>query len=327
MMQIIIGLVPGITLFILALSVEAQQPKKFARIGYLSVGDFGSRRERIDGLRQGLKEHGYLEGKDILLEYRFAESRRDKLSDLARELLALKVDIIFAQGTPATLAANNATQTIPIVTVSDDPVGRGVVAGLPRPGGNITGLVNLSVELVGKRLELLKEAVPGLSWVVFLCSPSTSTCQSRIENTKGVAQSLRMELQLAEIKTQQDLEPTFAALKKSHADALITIRTPLIVNDLGQSIIDLAAKNRLPAIYDDRRFTRLGGLMSYGTDLVDLDRRAANYIDKILKGAKPVNLPMEQPTKFELTINMKTAKGLRLKIPAHMLTEATAVIE
>ena len=306
---------------------RAQQPKKFARIGYLSAGDPVSRRDRIDALRQGLKELGYVEGKDIFMEYRFAEGARERLPELARDLVAVKVDVIFAGGTPATLAANNVTQTVPIVTVSDDPVGRGVVAGLPRPGGNITGLINLSVELVGKRLELLKEVTPGASRVALLCSPSTSTCRSRLEETQVVAQSLRLQLQLAEVKVRVDLEPAFAALKRERADGLITLRTPLIVNDLAPRIVDLAHKSRIPAMYDDRRFTRLGGLMSYGTDLADLDRRAAIYIDKILKGAKPVDLPMEQPTKFELTINLKTAKALRLKIPAHMLLEADRVIE
>jgi putative ABC transport system substrate-binding protein len=200
MIKLIIGLVPGIILFILALSVEAQQPKKTFRIGYLSAGDASSRGYRIDAFRQGLKEHGYLEGKNILLEYRFAEGRRDKLSDLARELLALKVDIIFAQGTPATLAAKNATQTVPIVTVSDDPAGRGIVAGFPRPGGNITGLSNLSAELIGKRLQLLKEVIARVSRLALLCSPSPSTCPSRMEESAVVAQSLGVQLQLAEIR-------------------------------------------------------------------------------------------------------------------------------
>lgn len=306
---------------------NAQQPKRFARVGYLSVGDPVSRSDRIEGLRRGLKELGYTEGKDIVIEYRFAEGRRERLPELARDLVSVKVDIIFAQGTPSTLAANDAAPTLPIVTVSDDPVGRRVAAGLPRPGGNITGLINLSVELVGKRLELLKEVIPGLSRVALLCSPSTSTCRSRMEETEVVAQSLGVQLQLAEIKVREDLELAFAALKRERADAVITIRTPLIVNDLAKRIVDLTGKTRLPAIYDDRTFTRLGGLMSYGGNLADLDRRAATYIDKILKGAKPANLPMEQPTKLELTINMRTAKALAIKIPAYLLMEADAVIE
>jgi putative ABC transport system substrate-binding protein len=327
MIKRIIGVVPGLILFTLALCVEAEQPKKIARIGYLTVGDPVSRRDRIEGLRQGLNELGYAEGKDIVIEYRFAEGRRERLPELARDLVSGQVDLIFAQGTPATLAANDATPTVPIVTVSDDPVGRRVVAGLPRPGGNITGLINLSVELVGKRLELLKEMIPKLSRVALLCSPSTSTCRSRVEQTEVVAQSLGVQLQLAEIKVREDLEPAFAALKRERTDAVITIRTPLIVNDLAKRIVDLAGKRRLPAIYDDRTFTRLGGLMSYGGNLADLDRRAATYIDKILKGAKPADLAMEQPTKLELTINVRTAKALALKIPAHLLMEADAVIE
>jgi putative ABC transport system substrate-binding protein len=327
MIQLMIGLALGNILLAVGFLAEAQQPKKIARIGYLSAGDPASRRERIDALRQGLKENGYLEGKDIVLEYRFAEGRRDKLPDLARELLALNVDIIFAQGTPATLAANNATVTVPIVTVSDDPVGRRIVAGLPRPGGNITGVTNLTIELVGKRLELLKELMPRVSRVAFVCSPSTSTCKSRMQHTKVVAQSLALQLQLAEIRDREDLESGFALMKRQRAEALITLRTPLIVNDLAQRIVDLAEEKRIPGIYDDRRFTRLGGLVSYGVNLAELDRRAAIYIDRILKGAKPADLPMEQPTRFELIINMRAAKALALKIPAHLLMEADAVIE
>jgi len=327
MIRIIIALALGSILLPLAVHAEAQQTRRISRLSYLSAGDPDSRRDRIEALRQGLKEHGYVEGKDIIIEYRFAGGRRERLPELARELVTMKVDLIFAPGTPATLAARNATPTVPIVTVSDDPVGRHVVAGLPRPEGNITGLINLSVELVGKRLELLKEVITGLSRLALLCSPSTSTCRSRMEETEVVAQSLGVQLQLAEIKVREDLEPAFAALKRERAEALITIRTPLIVNDLAKRIVDLAGKRRLPAIYDDRTFTRLGGLMSYGGNLADLDRRAATYIDKILKGAKPADLAMEQPTKLELTINVRTAKALALKIPAHLLMEADAVIE
>jgi putative ABC transport system substrate-binding protein len=306
---------------------QAQQPRKIARIGYLSAGDPVSRGYRIEAFRQGLKELGYVEGKDIIIEYRFAEARSERLPELARELIGLKVDIIFAGGTPATEAAKNATQMIPIVTSSDDPVGRGLVAGLPRPGGNITGLTNLTVELVGKRLELLKEVIRGLSRVALLCNPSSPRSDPGMRETEVVAQSLGVQLQVAEVKHRDDLEPAFAALKRDRAEALITLRTPLIVNDLAKPIINLADKSRLPAIYDDRIFPKLGGLMSYGVNLADLDRRAAAYIDKILKGAKPADLPVEQPTKFDLVINLKTAKALGLKIPAHLLMEADRVIE
>jgi putative tryptophan/tyrosine transport system substrate-binding protein len=317
---------------------QAQQPRKIVRIGYLSPGDPVSRVYRIEAFRQGLKELGYIEGKNIITEYRFAEARSERLPELARDLVRLKVDIIFAQGGPATEAAKNATQMIPIVTSSQDPVRQGFVAGLPRPGGNITGLANLTSELVGKRLELLKEVIPQLSRVAVLWTPSTfvSTTWRR---TEVAAQSLGVQLQAAEVRDRddwveikigkavfKDLEPAFAAIKRERAEALFMLRSP-IVNDLTKRIANLAAESRLPAIYDEKRFPQLGGLMSYGTDLADMDRRAAIYIDKILKGAKPADLPIERPTKFELVINLKTAKALGLKIPAHLLMEADGVIE
>jgi putative tryptophan/tyrosine transport system substrate-binding protein len=327
MIKTIIGLALGSILLALGLPAQAQQPRKISRIGYLSSGDPVSRGYRIEAFRQGLKELGYTEGKNIIIEYRFAEARSDRLPELARELIGLKVDIIFAGGTPATEAAKNATRTLPIVTSSDDPVGRGLVAGLPRPGGNITGLTNLAVQLVGKRLELLKEVIPGLSRVALLCNPSNPRSDLGMRETEVVAQSVGVQLHVAEVQDRDDLERAFAALKRERAEALITLRTPLIVNDLAKPIIHLADKSRLPAIYDDRIFPQLGGLMSYGVNLADLDRRAATYIDKILKGAKPVDLPIEQPTKFDLVINLKTAKALGLKIPAHLLMEANRVIE
>ena len=213
----------------------------------------------------------------------------ERLPELARELVRLKVDIIFAGGGPATEAAKNATQMIPIVTSSQDPVGSGFVASLPRPGGNITGLTNLTSELVGKRLELLKEVIPQLSRVAVLWTPGHPAVATWRE-AEVAAQSLGVQLQAAEVRDRDDLEPAFAAIKRERAEALFMIRSP-IVNDLTKRIVNLAAKSRLPAIYDEKRFPQLGGLMSYGTDLADLDRRAAIYIDKILKGAKPADLP------------------------------------
>jgi putative tryptophan/tyrosine transport system substrate-binding protein len=319
------GLVLGtffLTTFHLA---QAQQPTKIARIGYLNPGDPVSRAYRTEAFRQRLKELGYIEGKNIIIEYRFAEARSERLPELARDLVRLKVDIIFAGGHPATEAAKNATQTIPIVTSSQDPVSSGFVAGLPRPGGNITGLTNLTSELVGKRLELLKEVIPQLSRVAVLWTPShpASTIWKR---TEVAAQSLGVQLQAAEIRERDDLEVAFVAIKRERAEALLMLRNPL-VNDLTKRIANLAGNSRLPAIYDEKRFPQLGGLMSYGSDLADQDRRAAIYIDKILKGAKPADLPIERPTKFELVINLKTAKALELKIPAHLLMEADKVIE
>jgi putative ABC transport system substrate-binding protein len=325
MIKTIIGLALGSILLAFGLPAEAQQPGKMARIGYLSPGDPVSRGYRIEAFRQGLKELGYVEGKSILIEYRFAYARPDRLPELARELVRSKVDIIFAGGGPATEAAKNATQMIPIVSTNQDPISAGFVASLSRPGGNITGLTNLTSELVGKRLELLKEVIPQLSRVAVLWTPShpASTIWRR---TEVAAQSLGVQLQAVGVRDREDLEPAFAAIKRERAEALFMLRSP-IVNELTKRILDLASKSRLPNIYDERRFSQLGGLMSYGTDLADLDRRAAIYIDKILKGANPGDLPIERPTKFELVINLKTAKALRLKIPAHLLTEAAEVIE
>jgi putative ABC transport system substrate-binding protein len=306
---------------------RAQQPTKIARIGYLSAGDPVSRVYRIEAFRQGLRELGYIEGKNIVIEYRFAEARQERLPELAQDLVRLKVDIIFAGGHPATEAAKNATQMIPIVTSSQDPVRSRFAAGLPRPGGNITGLTNLTHELAGKRLELLKEVIPQLSRVAVLWAPvPPGSDPIGMRETEIAARSLGVQLQVAEVKNRDDLELAFATLKRERAEAMFMIRSP-IVNDLTKGIANLAAKSQLPAIYDDKRFPQLGGLMSYGTDLADLDRRAAIYIDKILKGAKPGDFPIERPTKFELVINLKTAKALGLKIPSHLLMEAATVIE
>jgi putative ABC transport system substrate-binding protein len=325
MMKRIIGLALSSFILAVGLPAQAQQPTKVARIGYLSPGDPVSRTYRTEAFRQGLKELGYIEGKNIAIEYRFAEARSERLSELAQDLVRLKVDIIFAGSHPATEAAKNATQTIPIVTSSQDPVSSGFVVGLARPGGNITGLTNLTSELVGKRLELLKEVIPQLFRVAVLWTPShpASTIWRR---TEVVAQSLGVQLQGAEIRERDDLELAFVAIKRERAEALLMLRNPL-VNDLTKRIANLAAASRLPAIYDEQRFPELGGLMSYGTDLADVDRRAAIYIDKVLKGANPADLPIERPTKFKLVINLKTAKALGLKIPAHLLMEAAAVIE
>jgi putative ABC transport system substrate-binding protein len=324
MRRITFGFVLGTFLLTTFHIAQAQQSTKIARIGYLSPGDPVSRLYRIEAFRQGLKEFGYIEGKNIIIEYRFADARMDRLPELARELIGLNVDIIFAQGLPSTDAAKNATQMVPIVTSSQDPVRSGLVAGLPRPGGNITGLANLTSELVGKRLELLKEVIPQLSRVTVLWTPSTPSTTWR--RTEVAAQSLGVQLQAAEIRERDDLEPAFTAIKRARAEAVFMIRSP-IVNDLANRIADLAAERRLPTIYDEKRFPQLGGLMSYGTDLADVDRRAGIYIDKILKGAKPADLPIERPTKFELVINLKTAKALGLKVPAHLLMEADKVIE
>jgi putative tryptophan/tyrosine transport system substrate-binding protein len=292
----------------LATGAVRLQPRKIVRIGYLSAGDPVSRGYRIEAFRQGLKQLGYIEGKNLIIEYRFAWANLDRLPELARELVRLDVDIIFAGGNPTTEAAKNATQLIPIVT-SSDSIGSGFVAGLAQSGGNLTGLTNLTSELVGKRLELLKEVIPNLSHVAVLWTPGHPAIGA-LRQADLAAHSLGVQLQATAVRNREDLEQAFAAIKRERAQALIMLRSPILVNNLMKRILRLAAESRLPAIYDDQRFAQLGGLMSYGVNLANLDRSAAGYIDKILKGANPANLPIKHPTEFELVINLKTARSL-----------------
>jgi putative ABC transport system substrate-binding protein len=312
------------TVFLAVVSVEAQQPKKVPRIGFLSPHSRASS-VRIETFRQGLRDLGYVEGQNIVIEQRYAEGNPG-LPGLAAELVSLKVDVIFAVTTPAVQAAKKATTTVPIVTVSGDPVGFGFVASLARPGGNITGLANLTPELVGKRLELLKEVLPRVSRVAVLWNPDSTGAALRMRETEAAASSLGLKLQPVEVRGPNDFEHAFSAMKKERADALVPLRSPLIEAQ-GKQIVELAAKNRLPAMHDSREFSEAGGLMSYGAMGADLDRRAATYVDKILKGAKPADLPVEQPTQFELIINLKTAKQIGLTIPPNVLARADRVIK
>jgi len=297
--------------------MKSMHSRAFVRIGYLSAGDPVSRAYRVEAFRQGLKELGYIEGKNITIEYRYARTNLNRLAELARELVDLEVDIIFAGGRPATEAAKNATEVIPIVTSSGDPVGSGLVASLPRPGGNITGLTNLTPGLIGKRLELLKQVIPQLSHVAVLWTPGHPAVDS-FKNAEVAAKSLGVQLQAAEVRDRADLKTAFAAIKRERAEALIMLRSPILINDLTERILDLTAESRVPAIYDDQRFPQLGGLMSYGVNLADLDRHAATYIDKILKGVKPANLPIKQPTNFELLINFRSAKALGRRLTENL---------
>jgi putative tryptophan/tyrosine transport system substrate-binding protein len=303
-------------------SADAQQLKKVPRIGWL----IGTNQARIEAFRQGLRDLGYIEGQNLIIEYRYAEGKLDRLPELAAELVRLKVDAIFVQSTPAVQAAKKATTTIPIVSVSGDPVGLGLVASLARPGGNVTGLANLTSELAGKRLELLKEVVPRISRVAVLWNPDASSSALRMRETDAAAASLGIKLQPVEVRAANDFERAFSALKRERADALFPLRSPFISNHV-KRIVELAAKNRVPGMYDASEFAEAGGLMSYGTMLADLDRRAATYVDKILKGAKPAELPVEQPTKFEFVINLKTAKQIGLTIPPNVLARADKVIK
>jgi putative ABC transport system substrate-binding protein len=304
--------------------LAASQPaNKTARLGWLMVNYSA----RSDSFRQGLKEFGYEEGRNLKLEIRNVDGKVDRLAQLAAELVQLKVDVIVALEPPAMLAARDATKTIPIVMRStDDPVEAGFVASLARPGGNITGVTSISSELYGKRLELLKETMPAISRVAVLWNPGFPAGAVNFKEMEAAAKPLGLQLQSVEARRQDDFAGALRAAIGKHAQGLITLRNPLIVADR-KRIADLATKHRLPAIYDDRDFVEIGGLMSYGANLTDLYHRAAMYVDKILKGAKPADLPVEQPTKFEFVINLKAAKLIGVTIPPNVLARADKVIK
>ncbi len=305
-----------------------QQATKVPRIGFLAVGSREGRAFLIEGFLQGLRERGYVEGQNIVIEYRFSEDRNDRLPALAAELVALKVQLILASGTPASFAAKQATSTIPIVMggIAADPVETGLVASLARPGGNITGMSMMTSQLVGKRLELLKRTVPGLARVAVFWNPPNPAYGPILRELEAAAQTLRVKLQRLEVRDPVDFEGAFKAAIKQRAGALIAPGDPLTSNR-PRMVADLALKYRLPTMMDTKEFVEAGGLLSLGVDLVDSYRRAATHVDKILKGANPADLPMEQPTKFDLFVNLKTARVLGLTIPQSVLLQATKVIE
>jgi putative tryptophan/tyrosine transport system substrate-binding protein len=308
---------------------EAQQAVKVARIGYLAA-NLAANPHLQEAFRQGLRDLGYVEGRNVVIEYRFAEGKFERFPALAAELVALKVDVIVAPGTPAALAAKQATRTLPIVfPVAVDPVQSGLVASLARPGGNVTGLSALIPELVGKCLEQLTQAVPGVSRVAVLWQPGgidERTEQDQLKGAEVAARALGVRLQFVEARGPADLDRAFSDMTRARAGALTVLTSVMFVNER-RRLVDLAAKNRLPAVYAQREFVDAGGLMAYGPNLADLFRRAATYVDKILKGAKPGDLPVEQPTKFELAINLKTAKALGLTMPPSLLQRADEVIQ
>ncbi len=303
-------------------SGEAQERKKVARIGFLGTS---SDAKIPAAFQQGLRELGYIEGQNIFIEYRYAEGNYDRLPGLVAELLHLNLDLIVAPGTAAALAAKNASQTIPIVfaTVSD-PVASGLVASLARPGGNLTGPSQMAADLSGKRLELLKEVVPRLSRVAILRDRSPES-EVALKETQLAARGLKVGLRILDVQGPSDVESAFFVMKKERLGALIVISSPMFVNERIR-ITALATKQRLPAIYTLREYVDAGGLMSYGVSLPHLFRRAATYVDKILKGTKPADLPVEQPTKFEFVINLKAAKQIGLTIPPNVLARADRVI-
>jgi putative ABC transport system substrate-binding protein len=319
----------GAMLLAFGFPVDAQQPKKVPRIGLILSASTAVARAWIDAFRQQLRELGYIEGKTIILEIREGESDRDRASKLVVELIALKVDIIVAGGTDAIHAAKEATGTIPIVMRhSRDPVTDRIVASLAHPGGNITGLASLTIDLSGKRLELLAEAVPGVKRIAVLTwSQNFATGKARTyKELEAVARALGVKLQVLLALDPATIDKAFVAMTKERAQALMVMPSTHYLQNR-EHISKLAAKHRLPAIYHQRIFVDNGGLMSYGADYLDEFRRLAIYVDKILKGAKPADLPVEQPTKFELMINLKTAKALGVKIPSHLLMAADKVIE
>ena len=304
----------------------AQQPKKVARIGFLNALFPTTSPARIEAFRQGLRELGYAEGKNIVIEYRYAERKFDRLPALAGQLVSLKVDVIVTSASQETRAAKEATSTIPIVMTNDpDPVGTGFVASLARPGGNITGLSTLSPELSGKRLELLKEIIPKLSRVAVLGSSTSPDNADTLRELELAAKALKVTLQYLNVLGVNDIETAFRAAGKERADAVLVLSSSVLTSQR-RKIIGLAAKSRLPASYARPEFVESGGLMTYGVSLIDNYRRAATYVDKILKGTKPADLPVEQPTKFEFIINLKAAKQIGLTIPPNVLARADRVI-
>src|SRR5262245_49835725 len=314
-------------LFALSVPSQAQQPKKTPRIGYLVGSSPSADAARYEAFRQSLRELGYVEGKNIVIESRNAEGKSDRLPALVAELVRLKVDVIVTGGSTTTRAAKEATTTIPIVFTQDgDPIASGFVASLARPGGNITGLSTLSPELNGKRLELLKEIVPKLSRVAVLGTSTVPGHARFLKETEPAARALRLQLQFLDVLNPKNIETAFRAASKGRADGLLALSGPVLTSNQTQ-VLDLAVESRLPAIYNFPEWVEAGGLMSYGVSLPDLFRRAATYVDKILKGRKPADLPVEQPMKFDLIINLRTTKQIGLTIPPNVLVRADKVIK
>jgi ABC-type uncharacterized transport system substrate-binding protein len=307
------------------LAAKAQQAGRVYRVGYLSTGALPP-----EAFLQGLRDLGYVEGRNVVIDYRSAEGKPERLPALAAELVALKVDVIVAPNTPAALAAKQATRTLPIVFIGvGEPVTSGIVTSLARPGGNVTGLSIVSPELVGKWMELLKQAVPGVSRVAALWQPGAMDERTEKDMFKGAevaARALGVRLHFVEARGPEDFDRAFSDMTRARAGALTVRPAPMFVSER-RRLVDLAAKNRLPTVYPWREFVEAGGLMAYGPNLADLFRRGATYVDKILKGTKPGDLPVEQPPKFDLVINLKTAKALGPQIPQSLLQRADQVIE
>ncbi len=320
-------LLVALGLLMAPLATQAQQPGKAPLIGVLMGGSDSASSTRVEAFRQGLRELGYAEGQNITFAYRYATEKYDRLPDLAAELIQLKVNLLVASGTPASLAAKRATGTIPIVLVEvADPVGSGLVPSLGRPAGNITGLSLLGTGIYGKQIQILKEAVPKLSRLALLWNPANPVQHTILKETQAAARAQGLTFLPLSAQSPNDFERAFAAAIKEHANGLIVTADVLFVNHRAR-IAELAAKHRLPAMYRYREFVTAGGFIAYGPHLLEMYRRAATYVDKILKGAKPADLPVEQPMRFEVVINMKTAKALGLTIPQSVLIRADQLIE
>jgi putative ABC transport system substrate-binding protein len=316
----------GILFFFAVHLAGAAQSEKLPRIGLLFANESSPPSPNVEAFRQSLLDLGYVEGKNIILEYRYAEGHIEQLPQLAAELVRMPVDVIVTALSPGIQAAKRATDTIPIVfAVSGNPLATGYVASLSHPGGNVTGLSAMDYELSGKRLELLTEALPKMSRVAVLWNPGNGAMVLKMKEVQGAAQGLRVELKSLEVRDTKDFDRMLASLPREHADALLTLADPLTVFHRDR-IIEMAAKSRLPGMYEERGFVEAGGLMSYGPSFENNYRRAATYVDKILKGAKPADLPIEQPTKFELIINLKAAQQIGLAIPPNVLVRADRVI-
>ena len=318
----------GAVLLAAPLAADAQQAGRVPRIGFLSLTSPSDRPLLLDAFRQGLREFGWVEGQNIVIDYRYAEGRVDRLPDLAAELVRLKVDLLMSWGTQGVTAARNATGTIPIVMIAvRDPVGIGLIASLVRPGGNVTGVSGYAgLDIIAKQLELLKETVPKIRRAAILSNPTNAYHQLAIREVNVAARSLGVQLQLLEARGPNEFDGAFAAMAKERVGALLVLSDAML-NSHRTRLADLAARSRLPAAFGVRESVEAGGLMSYGPSFLDLFQRAATYVDKILKGAKPGDLPVEQPSKFELVINLKTAKALGLTIPQSLLQRADEVIQ
>jgi len=322
------SILAAVVLLAVGVTAEAQQPKKIASIGYFFASTPAATAYNIEAFRQGMRELGHVEGKTFILELRYGEGRAERFPEIARELVGLKLDMIVAASDAAIAAVKRETQTIPIVmATSNDPVATGLVASLARPGGNVTGLSIISAELSGKRLELLREVVPGLSRVAFLWNPDVRGNLLDYKETEGAAGSLGLQLQSVEVVRAEDLDRAFSVVTKERAQALIVPPLNPVAFGNRDQIASFVQKNKLPSMYAQREYVDAGGLMSYGLSIPDMHRRAAKYVDKILKGRKPADLPVERPIKFELIINLKAAKQIGLTIPPNVLGRADKVIK